>query len=76
MAGDLIGENTGTVVGSYATGSVQAASSVGGLIGQWTDDHKVLNVTANSGIKLTSKRNAITKLGTDTTTSGPNKVTL
>jgi fibronectin-binding autotransporter adhesin len=37
---------------------------------------KVLNVTANSGIKLTSKHNAITKLGTDTTTSGPNKVTL
>jgi hypothetical protein len=26
--------------------------------------------------RLISKRNAITKLGTDTTTSGPNKVTL
>jgi hypothetical protein len=34
------------------------------------------NVTANSGITLTSKHNAIKKLGTDTTNSGPNKVTL
>jgi filamentous hemagglutinin family protein len=37
---------------------------------------KLLNVTAGTGITLTSKKNAIEKLGTDTTTSGPNKVTL
>jgi hypothetical protein len=36
----------------------------------------VLNVTAGTGITLTSKLNKIVKLGTDKTKSGPNKVTL
>jgi len=35
-----------------------------------------LNVTAQKGIVLTSSKNKIKKLGTDKTTSGPNKVTL
>jgi hypothetical protein len=37
---------------------------------------KLLNVTANTGIELTSKTNKIKKLGTDKTKTGPNKVTL
>jgi hypothetical protein len=37
---------------------------------------KLLNVTANTGIELTSRNNAIKKLGTDKTKTGPNKVTL
>jgi hypothetical protein len=36
----------------------------------------LLNVTADSGIELTSKSNKIKNLGTDKTKSGPNKVTL
>jgi hypothetical protein len=36
----------------------------------------LLNVTASTGIDLTSKKNAIQKLGTDKTTTGRNKVTL
>jgi hypothetical protein len=36
----------------------------------------LLNVTADTGIELTSTKNKIKKLGTDKTTSGPNKVTL
>jgi hypothetical protein len=35
-----------------------------------------LNVTANTGINLASSHNAITKLGTEKTNSGPSKVTL
>lgn len=35
-----------------------------------------LNVTAGTGIKLTSKTNDIKTLGTDATGTGPNKVTL
>jgi hypothetical protein len=37
---------------------------------------KLLNVTADTGIELTSKKNKIKKLGTDKTKKGPNKVTL
>jgi hypothetical protein len=37
---------------------------------------KLLNVTATTGIELTSKKNDIKKLGTDKTKKGPNKVTL
>jgi hypothetical protein len=36
----------------------------------------LLNVTANTGIDLTSQANKIKKLGTDKTKTGPNKVTL
>lgn len=36
----------------------------------------ILNVTAATGIDLTSKKNAIQKLGIDKTTTGPNKVSL
>jgi hypothetical protein len=37
---------------------------------------KLLNVTAATGIELTSKKNKIKKLGTHKTKKGPNKVTL
>jgi uncharacterized protein (DUF2249 family) len=37
---------------------------------------KLLNVTAATGIELTSKKNDIKKLGTHKTKKGPNKVTL
>jgi hypothetical protein len=37
---------------------------------------KLLNVTAATGIQLTSKANAIKKLGTHKTKKGPNKITL
>jgi hypothetical protein len=40
------------------------------------DAIKLLNVTAGTGIELTSKRNDIKKLGTHATVVGPNKVTL
>ena len=36
----------------------------------------LLNVTAQTGITLTSSKNKIKKLGTDKTKTGPNKVTL
>jgi hypothetical protein len=37
---------------------------------------KLLNVTADTGIDLTSKKNKVKKLGTHKTKKGPNKVTL
>jgi hypothetical protein len=36
---------------------------------------KLLNVTADTGIELTSKKNDIKELGTHKTKKGPNKVT-
>jgi hypothetical protein len=36
----------------------------------------LLNVTAGTGIELTSAKNKIKKLGTDKTKKGPNKITL
>lgn len=38
-------------------------------------DASTLNVTANTGIELTSDRNNIGSVGTDTTNSGPNDIT-
>lgn len=60
---------TGSTINLATTG--EATESAAGAI-----DANLFNVSAVTGIELTSKKNKITTLGTHTTTSGPNKVTL
>jgi hypothetical protein len=66
IAGTVTGSTVNLTTTGKATETAQASIAAS----------TVLNVTATSGIKLTSKHNAIKKLGTDITVSGPNKVTL
>jgi hypothetical protein len=60
---------TGGTVNLVTTG--EATESSAGAI-----TASLLNVTAGTGIELTSTKNKIKKLGTDKTTTGQNKVTL
>jgi filamentous hemagglutinin family protein len=73
-----IGENHNLAIDAEIEGGTidlvttgEATESSAGAI-----DTKLLNVTADTGIDLTSKKNDITKLGTHKTNKGPNKVTL
>jgi hypothetical protein len=59
----------GATINLATTG--EATESKAGAI-----DAKLLNVAADTGIDLTSKKNKIKKLGTHKTKKGPNKVTL
>ncbi len=52
-----------------AGAAITESTSVGAI------DAHLLNVTAKTGITLTSTHNHIATLGTDHTTSGPNHVT-
>jgi hypothetical protein len=61
---------TGGTISLVTTGEATEDSKKGAITA------KLLNVTAGTGIDLTSKHNAIKKLGTDKTKTGPNKVTL
>lgn len=69
IAIDAAIEATGEI-NLVSTGAVTESTSAGAI------ETGLLNVTADTGITLESKLNKIKKLGTDTTKSGPNKVTL
>jgi hypothetical protein len=60
---------TGGTINLVTTGEATETSAA-------TITASLLNVTADTGIELTSAKNKIKKLGTDKTKTGPNKVTL
>ncbi|MGA9796343.1 MAG: filamentous hemagglutinin N-terminal domain-containing protein [Rhizomicrobium sp.] len=65
------GTITGGTINLVTSGEATESSSKGSILAS-----KLLNVTAGTGIVLTSKLNKIKKLGTDKTQTGLNKVTL
>lgn len=74
----IVGSNHSLAIDSAVTGGTvnlvttgEATETNAGAI-----TASLLNVTADTGIKLTSAKNKIKKLGTDKTKTGQNKVTL
>jgi filamentous hemagglutinin family protein len=67
-----------SVTGTLATQGTLNLNSVTNVTEDATTgaiDAGILNVTAQTGISLTSSNNNIAAIGTDTTASGPNKIT-